>query len=105
MYEAFSLSINVHAQNIEAQKFLLRKTSESYETAIVKKLRRFQKIFLIKTCIHSVVLVCFHEVKVAAAVTSFSRIYSSSKHPLPHCYCIVNPKGLTRTLLGNRDLE
>ena len=35
----FSIPINVHAKNIETQKFLLRKSSESFDTGIVKKLR------------------------------------------------------------------
>ena len=48
----------MHAQNIGSQKFALRKPSESFDTGIVKKLRKFQywtkKDPLIKkTCIHN----------------------------------------------------
>ena len=42
VHGAFSLSINVHAQNIGTQKSLLRKSEESFDTGIVKKFRKFQ---------------------------------------------------------------
>ena len=49
VHGAFSLPINVHAQNIGTQEHLLRK---SFDTGIVKKVRQFQywakKIFLVK---------------------------------------------------------
>ena len=42
VHGAFSLSFNVHAQNIGTQKFLLGKSKERFDTGIVKKLRTFQ---------------------------------------------------------------
>ena len=52
---AFSLSVHEHAQNIETQIFLLRKSRESFDTGIVKKLRKFQywpkKVSYEKACI------------------------------------------------------
>ena len=41
---AFSLSINMHAQNIGTQKLLLRMCKESFDTGIMKKLRKSQLI-------------------------------------------------------------
>ena len=37
VHGAFSLSINVHAQNIEIQNFLLRKSLECFDTGIMKR--------------------------------------------------------------------
>ena len=42
LYRTFSLSINVHEQNIGTQEFLLRKSYEGFDIGIVKKLRKFQ---------------------------------------------------------------
>ena len=41
-WSTFSLSIDVHAQNIGNQTYLLRKSRESFDTGIVKKFRRFE---------------------------------------------------------------
>ena len=40
LYGAFSLSINVHEQNIGTQEFLLKKSYEGFDIGILKKLRK-----------------------------------------------------------------
>ena len=42
MHDAYSLFSNVHAQDIGTQTFLLRKSYESFDAVIAKKLRKFQ---------------------------------------------------------------
>ena len=41
VHRAFPHSIDVHAQNIEGQKFLLKKCQKSFDTGIMKKLGKF----------------------------------------------------------------
>ena len=42
LMSCFSLLINVHAQNVRTQKFLLRKFYEIFNTGMVKKLKIIQ---------------------------------------------------------------
>ena len=42
MHEVFSLSSNVHAQNIGTKKLLLMKPNESFDTGILNTLKKVQ---------------------------------------------------------------
>ena len=41
-YKTISLSINIHVQNMRAWKLSAKKSKESFDTGIVKKLRQFK---------------------------------------------------------------